>query len=92
MDQVGQLMLEGPLRVDLSINVSVPASWSKKKHAQAMDGERWATGRPDVDNVSKLALDALNGILWKDDAQVCCLSVVRQYAAAPAIIMTVTPL
>jgi len=29
--------------------------------------------RPDIDNVAKAVMDALNGICWKDDGQVCRL-------------------
>lgn len=31
---------------------------------------RTPTARPDADNVLKLVADALNGVLWRDDAQV----------------------
>lgn len=33
------------------------------------------TGKPDVDNVAKLVMDALTGIAWKDDAQVTSLTI-----------------
>ena len=49
-------------------------------------------GRPDVDNCSKLVLDALNGILWRDDAQICELSVTRRYADAPQATLKVRAL
>lgn len=32
------------------------------------------TTKPDVDNISKLVMDALNGVAWHDDAQVTKLS------------------
>jgi Holliday junction resolvase RusA-like endonuclease len=39
--------------------------------------------RRDTDNVAKSILDALNGALWKDDAQVDCLTVVRGTVQSP---------
>lgn len=33
--------------------------------------------KPDVDNVAKLVLDALNGVAWVDDTQVTHLSVIK---------------
>lgn len=35
------------------------------------------TYRPDADNESKLVMDALNGLVWADDAQVVDLHVVK---------------
>jgi len=72
--------------------VAVPTSWSRRKRDEALSGALHATGRPDVDNCSKLALDALNGIIWKDDAQVCQLNIVRRYAEAPRAVLKVRPL
>lgn len=92
IEQVGQIVLDGALAIDLDIDVAVPASWSRKKREQALSGQLHAVCRPDVDNCSKLALDALNGIIWKDDAQVCQLTIVRRYADAPRSVLKVRPL
>lgn len=37
------------------------------------------TIKPDIDNIAKQILDALNGIAWKDDAQVVRLTVQKRY-------------
>ena len=37
------------------------------------------TSRPDVDNVSKAIMDALNGVAYKDDAQVSVLVCEKRY-------------
>jgi Holliday junction resolvase RusA-like endonuclease len=37
---------------------------------------------PDVDNLAKLPLDAANGLLWKDDAQVVELRALKRRPAA----------
>ncbi|QQX91317.1 RusA family crossover junction endodeoxyribonuclease [Gluconobacter sphaericus] len=90
IQQVGHLVLETPVAVDLMIDVMPAASWSKKKREAALSGELQATGKPDVDNASKLVLDALNGILWRDDAQVCDLRVRRRYAPIAQTTMILT--
>lgn len=35
--------------------------------------------QPDVDNIVKIVLDALNGLAWHDDAQVTFLAVSKEY-------------
>jgi len=39
------------------------------------------TTRPDLDNVAKAVLDALNGVAYFDDGQVCELHVTKRHAA-----------
>jgi Holliday junction resolvase RusA-like endonuclease len=89
VDQVGSPCLEGALSVRISINVGVPVSWSKKKRAQAFDRTIQPTGKPDIDNTVKLVMDALNGVLWRDDAQVVELTVRKSYAHQPLTVLTV---
>ncbi len=43
----------------------------------------WSAKRPDLDNLTKFVLDALNGIFWRDDAVVCKLSVLKMYNEQP---------
>ncbi len=82
--------LAGAIAVRLDIGVAIPRSWPKKRRAQALDGLVWPTGRPDLDNQLKLVGDALNGIVWADDAQIVRAEVVRRYVEAPAAVLTVT--
>jgi Holliday junction resolvase RusA-like endonuclease len=79
---------EGPIRVRVEALMPVPASWSKAKRALALAGAIRPTGKPDADNVLK-TLDALNGIVWRDDAQVVEATVIKTYHAAPALIIQV---
>ena len=41
----------------------------------------WKPTKCDIDNVAKIVMDSLNGLVWTDDAQVCELSVSQFYAA-----------
>jgi Holliday junction resolvase RusA-like endonuclease len=64
--------LEGPLQVQITVRLLKPASKPKKKPC-------WPTSKPDADNYAKLVLDALNGVLWRDDSQVVRLFVEKAY-------------
>ncbi|WP_194285593.1 RusA family crossover junction endodeoxyribonuclease [Komagataeibacter medellinensis] len=91
IEQVGHLYLECPLSVEMTIDVVVPKSWPKAKREAAQVGELRATGKPDLDNCFKMC-DALNGIVWKDDAQIVEATISRRYADVPRTILKVTPL
>lgn len=87
IEQAGQPCLEGPLRLTVEITVQVAESWSKKKQTAALDGVIYPTGKPDIDNTYKLLADALNGVLWRDDAQIVSLSVTKRYGRAPGTVL-----
>lgn len=84
----GAAPILGPLKVQVLAAFSVPASWSKKKQADAINGVVRPTGRPDLDNVVKM-LDALNEVVWKDDAQIVNASIVKRYSDRPRLLIEV---
>lgn len=90
MGKYGQDMLEGPLSA-LIIHCMAPIkSTPKKEAARMLAGEVAPTKKPDIDNVAKTALDALNGIAYSDDAQVCELVADRIYYTTDCLIVLLT--
>jgi Holliday junction resolvase RusA-like endonuclease len=81
--------LETPLNVTLELHVGVPVSYSKKRRYACLTGEEWPTKKPDIDNVAKAFLDAMNGIVYKDDVQVIRLYVSKTYSIDPHVLITV---
>lgn len=81
----GRPVIEGAVAVTLRIAVQVPASWSKKKQAAALDGQVHPTTKPDIDNVEKAIFDGLNGVVWKDDVQVVQVVKAKRYGAKPGV-------
>ena len=77
--------ISGPLRVVLTLWYPIPASMSKKRRQDALNGLLLPEVKPDVDNVSKLFLDACNAILYADDKSVCSLTVEKFYGEDPGI-------
>ena len=64
---------------------------SKKRTADALAGYILPAVKPDADNLAKAALDACNGIIWRDDALICSLLVKKRYAAYPCLEIKVAP-
>ena len=55
------------------------------------DGVGWGGGSGDVDNYSKTAQDALNGLAFHDDSQICDLISRKRYGR-PALMIRITEL
>ncbi len=74
-----------PLRCFARAVFDVPKSWPKWRRAEALAGRIHPTSRPDGDNILKLLGDALNGVVWSDDAQVIEWGIVKVYGEQPAV-------
>lgn len=81
----GRDLIAGAVSVRLDIRLPVPASWSKRKQSQALDGQVLATKKPDIDNVEKAIFDGLNGVVWNDDVQVVEVTKRKRYSAVPGV-------
>lgn len=84
--------LTGPLRVDLLFVLPIPSSWPARDKAAAVSGARWPISRPDRDNYEKLALDAMSGIFYEDDSQVCAGETRKIYGLDPRTEVRITPI
>lgn len=73
----GRSLIQGPVRVIIT------AVWTMPKHMHRKRCPKPAmpkTTKPDLDNVVK-CIDALNGIVWQDDALVVDIQASKRYAA-----------
>lgn len=68
-----------PVCVMITACFGIPKSTSKKARIAMLSGQTYPTKKPDVDNVVKIVLDALNGFAWHDDAQVIDLHISKTY-------------
>ena len=48
-------------------------------------GDIFPSRKPDVDNIEKAVLDALNGIAYKDDSRVFRTGCVKYYGSEPRL-------
>jgi len=77
-----------PCYVRVDVYKGVPKSWTQAKRARALDGQE-IPGKPDLDNVAKAVLDALNAVVYADDVQVTRLLVTKQYSLEPRLVVNV---
>jgi Holliday junction resolvase RusA-like endonuclease len=76
---------ETPMQMQVSCYYQIPKSWPKKMKQEAIDEERFPNVKPDLDNVVKAILDALNGVVYRDDAQVINLVATKRYSTDPRV-------
>lgn len=70
-----------PVTVHISVCVPVPISWPRKRREDAVNGCDIPQSKPDIDNVIKAVLDALNGAAWDDDTQVAAVVATRKFVS-----------
>ncbi len=67
----------------------IPKSASKRKRQAMLEKKIRPTKKPDWDNVGKVICDSLNGIAYRDDAQVVDSMVRKFYGEDPKVVVTI---
>lgn len=84
----GRPPMDGPVGLTILATYLVPPSWSGRKRANAY----WKATRPDAGNLQKLLEDAMNKIVFVDDAQVASVIVRKIYGSVAGVEVRVEPL
>ena len=69
----------GAVKISIEAVMPVPVSKPRRVQDDMMTGKVPVMKKPDVDNIAKAVLDALNGAAWLDDKQVIALRVAKRY-------------
>lgn len=80
---------EGRVQVEINANFEIPKSTKKAEKDLMLENKINPTKKPDIDNIVKIILDAMNGIAFKDDTQITKLCVEKKYAASESIIVRI---
>jgi Holliday junction resolvase RusA-like endonuclease len=82
ISQNNPTLFTGAICVAIDFVLVRPASVTAKKRP-------WPVTRPDIDNYVKGVMDAANGILWVDDAQIVTLLSRKLYGDRPSVKLSV---
>ena len=82
-------VIEGAVRVFVSIRMAVPKSYSQKRREACLNGSDKPLKKPDWDNVAKSICDAMNGIIYVDDTQIVEAHITKQYAQQAEVVVLV---
>jgi len=81
--------LESPVKVNLEFGMPIPKSTPKKLLEGYLNGSVKHTKKPDVDNLVKAILDAMNEVVYLDDNQITRLTMCKKYSKLGYIEVTV---
>lgn len=70
---------QGALGVWITFRFAIPKSYTKKQREEISRNDYLHTKKPDCDNLAKLYLDAMNGLVYEDDSQIQCLNLRKFY-------------
>lgn len=87
--EAGGKRLEGAVRVFVNIYMQIPSSASKQMREDMRVNIIRPTKKPDIDNVIKVVLDALNGTAYADDRNVVYVGAAKWFAEEPRLIITI---
>jgi Holliday junction resolvase RusA-like endonuclease len=72
--------LKTALEAFIYVRLPVPQSYPKKRAEACLSGFEWPCKKPDLDNVVKSFMDAMNCIVYGDDSQVVEIHTTKVYA------------
>lgn len=68
-----------PVRITIDAYHGIPKSYSKRRAEDCFNGTELPCKKPDVDNIAKAVLDALNGVAFEDDRQVVGMRIIKAW-------------
>jgi len=81
--------LENRVSVKIMAYFKIPKSTTKKDKALIEEGKLSPTKKPDIDNIVKIILDALNKMAFKDDNQITKLEIEKAYGEEEKIVVKI---
>jgi Holliday junction resolvase RusA-like endonuclease len=82
MREVGELF-DGPLFVTVRFCMPRPKHHYNSKGVLKLNAPHYHTGKPDATKLMRSTEDALKGVVWRDDAQICMQVITKNYEERP---------
>jgi Holliday junction resolvase RusA-like endonuclease len=77
--------LTGPIMLKVWAYFPIPRGTSKRTRELMESGSIRRDKRPDYDNLAKAISDALNGVAYDDDGQICSAWIEKLYSERPRL-------
>lgn len=84
LSEIGEIRHTGCISLKINVFYGIEKKHFGKKGLNAegklkLEGKIFPTKKPDIDNIAKIIMDALNGVAYDDDKQVCVLEIRKFY-------------
>lgn len=80
------------LRIKICAYLEVARSHSKVKKSKMLMNLLQCTKKPDIDNITKVVLDALNKVAYQDDTQVVELVAIKRWSNTSRLVVIIEEL
>ncbi len=77
----------GPVSLDITFFMSVPASSSKSRRADMLSHKVVPVVRPDIDNLAYVVTNSMKNLFYRDDSQIVDLNLHKRYCEVPKIVI-----
>lgn len=74
-----------PLKIEIIAYYKIPKQTRKGDIKRMVDCELLPCKKPDTDNIIKIICDALNGLAYYDDSQICYTTIKKMYGLTPSV-------
>lgn len=81
--------LLGCISLTLTFYMPIPKNIKGIEREQMINGIIKPYKRPDVDNLAYIVTNALKGLVYKDDAQICDMNLIKRYSESPKTVIKV---
>ncbi len=81
--------LENRVSVKIIAQFKIPKTVTKKDRVLIEEGKLSPAKKPDIDNITKIVLDALNKMAFKDDNQITKIEVEKIYGEVEKIYISI---
>ncbi|BED92589.1 MAG: RusA family crossover junction endodeoxyribonuclease [Candidatus Paraimprobicoccus trichonymphae] len=78
-----------PLEAEITAFFAVPKAASKRVKEAMLNEEILPTKKSDGDNITKIILDALNGVAYHDDSQICNIIFKKKFGEVPKVVVMI---
>jgi Holliday junction resolvase RusA-like endonuclease len=85
-------LLSGPITLWITFRLPRPKSdFGSGRNSDKLkpSAASYHIKKPDLDKLNRAVSDALKGIIWKDDSQVCALHSTKEYGSNPGAQITI---